>query len=465
MSQRFDWVVIGAGPAGQKAAIQAAKAGYSVAIVERGSDVGGECVHRGTIPSKALREAARRIAVGRESLARVAELPDEVPMEMLLSRVTDVIEGHVRYQTDQVTRNGIVIVRGRARFEDAHRLTVQGIRERHELTAEHFVIATGSVPRHPPGFPVDHERVLDSDSILQQPYLPKRLVVIGGGVVACEYATIFQHLGTEVTMIDKASHPLGFMDNDLTQRLVERFKAAGGRIVTETTVVRMTPSFGSVELELLDGSKLQATTVLLAMGRVANVHHLGLETLPVDLTQRGHIEVDDKFRTSVPHILAVGDAIGFPAMAATSMEQGRRAVRMAVDLPVEDVSSQTPMGIYTIPELAGIGLTEAQALKAHDEIRVGICNFTEVARGQIADLRGMLKLITTANGSRILGVHIIGEGATDLVHVGQMAMLGGLRPEVFVDNTFNFPTLAEAYRVAALALHKPTALRSALVPA
>ncbi|MEM6929911.1 MAG: FAD-dependent oxidoreductase, partial [Myxococcota bacterium] len=327
------------------------------------------------------------------------------------------------------------------------------------------VVATGSMPRHPPGFPIDHERVLDSDSILGQPYLPRRLVVVGGGVVASEYATVFQRLGTEVTLIDKASRPLGFMDEDLTSRLLADFRSRGGQVFTETTVVGVKTTFGRVDLELLDGTTLEAETVLVALGRVANVGPLGLEALGVELTNRGHVSVDERFRTSVPHILAVGDAIGFPALAATSMDQGRRAVRLAVGLDVEDTDHQTPIGIYTMPELASIGLTEAQALETHESVRVGIGDFSEIARGRIADSEGMLKLVTTASGQRILGVHIVGNGATELIHVGQMAMAGGLPPSAFVDSTFNFPTLAEAYRVAAFALHKPTALRSALAPA
>lgn len=466
MTQRFDWVVIGAGPAGQKAAIQAAKAGYSVAIVERGATVGGECVHRGTIPSKALRETARRHAVVRESAADLHGLPElHTPLSTLLGRVNDVVAGHVDYQTDQILRNGVVLVRGQARFVDPYHLEIQGIRERTTLTADHFVIATGSVPRHPPGFPIDHERVLDSDSILGQPYLPKRLVVVGGGVVACEYATVFQRLGTEVTLIDKASRPLSFMDVDLTDRLVAQFRARGGTLLTETTVMGVSARFDKVDIELLDGSQIEAETVLVALGRVANVGALELQGIGVEISPRGHVAVDDAYRTTMPHILAVGDAIGFPALAATSMEQGRRAVRLALDLPVEDQDYQTPIGIYTLPELASIGLTEAQALEAHDAIRVGIGDFTEIARGRIVGAEGILKLIASSCGQRILGVHVIGEGATELIHVGQMAMAAGMPPEVFVENTFNFPTLAEAYRVAALALHKPSAVRSALTPA
>jgi len=468
MTQRFDWVVIGAGPAGQKAAIQAAKAGYSVAIVEQGPSVGGECVHRGTIPSKALREAARRHAMARKFRPEPAS-PEpsrpSTPLADLLGRVDDVIEAHVRYQTDQVQRNGVVLVRGQARFEDQHTLVVQGIREQTRLSADWFVVATGSTPRHPPGFPVDHERVLDSDSILGQPYLPRRLAVVGGGVVACEYATVFQRLGTEVTLIDKASRPLGFVDPDLTDHLVATFEARGGTIRSETTVMGVTSRFGHVDLELLDGTTLQTETVLVALGRVANVRGLGLDAIGVELTARGHVAVDADHRTAVPHVLAVGDAIGFPALASTSMEQGRRAVRLALGLDVEANPHQIPIGIYTMPEIASIGLSEPEAIEAHGSIRVGTADFAEVARGRIADTDGRLKLVASACGQRILGVHVVGDGATELVHVGQLAMVGGLPPEVFVDNTFNFPTLAEAYRVAALALHAPTAVRTRLAPA
>lgn len=461
MDTWFDWVVIGAGPAGQKAAIQAAKAGQRVAVVERGRNVGGECVHRGTIPSKSLREMAIRLQqLRRTPLA--TKLPLDTPMADLLGSVSDVVEAHVRFQLDQLQRNGVTVFHGRARFDGPHHVEVQRPRGASErIGADRFVIATGSMPRRPPGVPIDHRLVLDSDSILSQPYLPRRLVVLGAGVVACEYATVFKELGSEVTIVDRGERPLGFMDPDLSQELVSSFETGGCRYLPSRSLEGIERGHFDVTVHLEGGEALQADKVLVALGRTANVERLGLAELGVRQTRRGHVEVDEAYRTSVPHVLAIGDAIGFPALAATSMEQGRRAVRLALGMPVNEASHAVPIGIYTLPELASVGATEAEALALAGAIRIGRCNFDEVARGQIAGEGGMLKLIATADGARILGVHAIGSKATELIHLGQLALLGEQPPSVFVDNTFNFPTLAEAYRIAALALDRESSLRTA----
>ncbi|MBX2797710.1 MAG: Si-specific NAD(P)(+) transhydrogenase [Myxococcales bacterium] len=459
MTGRYDWVVIGAGPAGQKAAIQAAKAGGRVAVVERGRHVGGECVHRGTIPSKALRETAVQLRQARRSPIAV-DLPAQTPLSTLLGRVTSIVRSHVRVQNDQLERNGVELIHGRARFADPHTLQVQPPRgDALSVRAERFVVATGSVPRRPPEVPIDHEFVLDSDSILSQPYLPERLVVLGGGVIACEYATVFHELGVQVTVVDRASRPLGFMDADLSQVVVDALDQGASRYLPGRQVTSIERHAIDVVATLDDGTMLSADKVLVALGRVANVADLGLFELGVEATRRGQVKVDDAFRTAIPHILAVGDVIGFPALAATSMEQGRRAVRLALGMSVTDPGHACPVGIYTVPELASVGLTEAQALEAHGEIRVGTCDFSEVARGQISGHSGLLKLLATADGTRLLGVHVAGDSATELVHIGQLALLTQQRPSVFVDNTFNFPTMALAYRIAALALEQPSALR------
>ncbi|HHO51853.1 MAG TPA: Si-specific NAD(P)(+) transhydrogenase [Deltaproteobacteria bacterium] len=457
----FDWVVIGAGPAGQKAAIQAAKAGHRVAVVERGRHVGGECVHRGTIPSKALREMASRLRHLRQTPVAV-QLPQDTPMASLLGSVSGIVDAHVHYQLDQLQRNGITVIHGRARFVDPHHVEIQPPRGQPErIGADRFVIATGSVPRRPPGVPIDHRLVLDSDSILSQPYLPRRLAVLGAGVIGCEYATVFKELGSQVTLIDRAPRPLAFMDPELSERLVQRFEGGGCRYLPERSIEGIERGHVDVRVCLGDGAVVETDKVLVALGRTANVERLGLSELGIARTRRGHVEVDEAYRTSVPHVLAIGDAIGFPALAATSMEQGRRAVRRALGLSVNEASHAVPIGIYTLPELASIGATEDEALERCSAIRIGRCDFAEVARGQIAGEDGMLKLIATADNARILGVHIFGGKATELIHLGQLALLGDQPPSVFVDNTFNFPTLAEAYRIAALALERETALRTA----
>ncbi len=460
----MEWLVIGAGPAGQKAAIQAAKAGRSVAVVERGREVGGECVHRGTIPSKSLRETALQVA-----RARAAQVPTRLPegatLGSLLRQVGGVVDAHVAFQADQLERNGVVVLRGHARFVDPGRVVVArpGGRSR-EVTAEHVVVATGSVPWRPPGLEPDHEFVLDSDSVLSQPYLPRRLLVVGGGVIASEYATIFKQLGAEVTIVDRGERPVSFLDPDLSAHLQRAFEGDGCRYLPRAEIVDLQRGPVSVRATLRDGAELEVDKVLVAVGRTARLDGLGLRELGVETTRRGHLVVDEAYRTSIPHVYAVGDVIGFPALAATSMEQGRRCVRMALGLPVTDASHAFPVGIYTIPELASVGPTEADALAQHGEIRVGTCDFAEVARGQISRQQGMLKLVSTVDRRRLLAVHVAGDGATEVVHLGHLALLGGMSPSVFVDHTFNFPTLAEAYRIAGLALERPAAVRGG-VPA
>lgn len=456
---RYDVVVIGAGPAGQKAAIQAAKAGRTVAVVDQQREVGGDCVHRGTIPSKALRETALQISRARRTVAEV-HLAPMTPLADLLGRVGEIITRHVEVQGDQLARNGVVVLFGRATFVSPHVLGVQPVRgPGFTLTADTFVIATGSVPRNPPESPVDHADVLDSDSILSLAYLPKSLIVLGGGVIACEYASTFAVLGVAVTVVDRAPRPLGFMDTDLTDALLRAWSTVGVTWIPGQGVARLDRGVGLCAVTTTGGQTLEAEKVLVALGRIANVARLGLDAAGVKLTSRGQIAVDPTYRTEVPHIYAVGDVIGFPALAATSMEQGRRAVRHALGLPLADVPPALPIGIYTIPELGQVGLTEQEALEKHGAVRVGRCRFDEVARGQISgEHDGVLKLVADAGGTRLLGVAAAGVDANELVHLGQVAMLGGLPPSTFIDAVMNFPTWGEAYRIAALALQRPDSL-------
>ena len=450
----FQFAVIGAGPAGQKAAIQAAKAGVSVVMIERGRRVGGDCVHRGTIPSKALRETALQLSNARHTVAEV-HLPDHTPLHALLNRVDQIIDDHVQVYTDQLERNGVTLLKGHGQFTGPHTMMVQPVRgDPFEITADHFVIATGSKPRKPAEIPVDHEYIVDSDSVLSLPWLPRSLLVLGGGVIACEYATTFKELGVRVTIVDSAPRPLGFMDADLTDCLLQRFNTDGCKHISNDSVasIEAIPGTG-VRTILKSGMCLETDKVLVALGRVANVDKLGVELLGLELSARRQLAVDEHFRTEIPHIYAVGDVIGFPALAATSMEQGRQAARHALGLETARPLHGYPIGIYTIPAMASVGLTEVEALSEFGAVRVGRCRFDEVARGKITGHRGgLLKLISDVDGTRILGVHIVGEDATELVHIGQMAMLGGLSPSTFVDNVFNFPTHAEAYRIAAFDL-------------
>lgn len=457
-TQHFDVVVVGSGPAGQKAAIQGVKAGRRVAVVERESSVGGACVHRGTIPSKSLRDAALRAVDGRPGPAAGAEgEASEVEIASLTGRVDRVVRAHAGYMARQLERNGVHVLHGKGRFVSPHELVVLGVRgARRSVTADFFVIATGSRPRAPRDVPVDHDNVMDSDSILSMTYLPRSLTVLGGGVIASEYASIFAKLGVAVTMIDSSGRPLRFLDAEMTESFVAGFEANGGRHVGGRKIAGVAwDGICTVRTTLEDGEVVESDKLLVALGRVANVEDLGLAEAGLEVDQRGLLRVDQFCRTSQPHIYAAGDVIGPPALASTSMEQGRRAVCHALGLEPGQPPELSPMGIYTIPEIACVGLDEAEARRRHGDVLVGRARFDEVARGQISGVTdGLLKLVADGEGRRLLGAHIVGEGATELIHVAQMALIAGFEVDAFVENIFNFPTFAEAYRVAALDLVK-----------
>ncbi len=450
--QRFEFVVIGGGPAGQKAAIQGAKAGHSVLLVDKMGHHGGECVHRGTIPSKTLRETALWISGYKQHAHLEEKVSCDRTVDNLMRRLDSVRTAHERFLEDQIERNGVERWHGRARFTGGHQVTVEapGGPER-TVEGDHFLIATGSRPRTPNNVPIDHEHILDSDSILSMIYLPTSIVVLGAGVIACEFASIFASLGVRVTMIDKSERPLGFMDEELVERFLAHFASLGGTFLQRRVIDRVEWNGTAVEARLEGGEVIRSEKMLCALGRVACVRDLNLDLLGVEVNERGVIPVDEFCRTSVPHVYAAGDSIGPPALAASSMEQGRRAARHALGLPDPKGSGVLPVGIYTIPEMASVGITEVQAMERSGEVLVGRADFAELARGQIVgDTEGMLKLVADPSGRELLGAHIVGVGATELIHVAQMAMVGGCDLESFVDNIFNFPTMAEAYRVAAL---------------
>ena len=452
--ERYDVIVIGSGPAGQKAAIQAAGSGQRTAIIERDRHVGGACVHRGTIPSKTLRENALRVKEMRK-LASIAniQLAEETELSVLLQRLSKVLKAHDEFMQRQLDRCQIESIHGAARFVDAHYLEVTRIQQESLiLRGEKIVIATGSVPRNPPDMPIDHEHILDSDSILSMIYLPKSLTVLGSGVVASEYASIFQALGVNVTMIDKYPLPMGFLDTELTYHFVKGFEGMGGHWIGETQVEEVSfDGVSKVVCRLSSGDVVESDKLLCAAGRIANTFGLRIENAGLRLNDRHLISVNEDLQTKVPNIYAAGDVIGPPSLASSSMEQGRRASCNALDMPVSGWNSLIPTGIYSIPELAAVGLNDYEARKEHGEIVIGRSAFAEVARGQISgSTDGMLKLLADASGRKLLGVMIVGEGATELIHIGQMALIQEADVDVFVDNIFNFPTFAEAYREAAL---------------
>ena len=454
----YDIVVIGSGPAGQKAAIQAAKAGKRVAVIEQNREVGGACVYQGTIPSKTIRESALQ-AVRFQRTTEVFEfrLRDDVKIASLMKRLDHVVKAHGQFMKEQLSRNAVDRFHGRAGFLSDRQVRINGIDgKRTDLTADFIVIATGSRPRVPDHIPVDHEHILDSDSILSLVYLPKSLTVLGGGVIASEYASIFSHLGVQVTMIDTADRPLRFLDPELTNQFCEAFQDSGATYQGGQKIKEVKwDGFSKVITVLESGGRVESEKLLVALGRVANLENLQIESAGLSPTARGLIPVNNHCQTSVPHIYAVGDLIGPPSLASSSMEQGRRAACHALGLDPGVNPETIPMGIYTIPEMSSVGLSEQEVTEKFGGAIVGRARFNEIARGQISGMTsGLLKMIADPKGEKLLGIHIVGEGATELIHIGQMGLLHHIHIDSFVENIFNFPTLAEAYRVAALDITK-----------
>jgi NAD(P) transhydrogenase len=450
----YDIIVIGAGPAGQKAAVQGAKAGQRVALIERERGIGGSCVYRGTIPSKTLRESALHL----DRLKRAGEafqfnLKPGTQIATLLSRLEQVVQAHDSFMSRQLRRNGISLLHGRAHFLNEHLIemqTVDGARQ--QLTAKTIVVATGSRPRNPKEIPVDHEHILDSDSLLSMLYLPQSLTVIGGGVIGCEYASIFALLGVEVVLIDRAPYPLQFMDRELVEQFVQGLEHHGGRYLggCQMTEVRW-DNVAHVVTTLQDGTVIKSEKMLVALGRQANIEDLALSAADITVSDKGLIPINQYCQTNIDHIYAIGDMATGPALASKAMEQGRRAVRHALNLPIGDAASTIPLGIYTIPEMASIGLDEKSARERYKDPLIGRAKFEEIARAQISGAGyGLLKMVADPAGERLLGVQVVGDSATELVHLGQLALQGSATVESFIDNIFNFPTYAEAYRIAAL---------------
>jgi NAD(P) transhydrogenase len=463
----FDFLCVGSGPAGQKAAIQAAKAGFRAAVVERESQVGGSCLLSGTIPSKALREQAlryRRMQGSASSLA--VELRGDAPLSALLHGVDIVIAAQDRYLQAQLARNQVELIRGRAVFLEADRIEVQRLDgSRIALRAPRILLATGSRPRHVRGIDVDHEHILDSDSILSLPYIPRSMVVLGSGVIACEYASIFAALGCAVTLLDKAAEPLGFLDPALRTGFVTAFRAMGGtyRGGAEVAGARF-DGFSQVDVQLRGGDTLTADIVFAAFGRVANLDGIGLDRLQLAISSRGHVQVDERYETNIPGIFAAGDAIGPPALACAAADQGRRAALAALGLPPPAHTSLVPSGVYTIPEIGCVGLSETEAAAKKIDLVVGRADFSEVARAHIVgEPTGFLALLCERSTARVLGVQAIGEGATELVHLGQAAVATGAAADFFIEQIFNFPTMSEAYRIAAFDVMKQRSAPQAAV--
>lgn len=443
----YDFVVIGSGPAGQQAALQAARVGRRVALIERDRHLGGACVQTGTIPSKLLRQHALRQKVRQADLS-------QSPLKYLLDGASETIVAHDAFMAAQLERNRIAVLRGRASFAAPHELELRRIDgTRPRVTARHIVIATGSRPRAPDHLAIDHAHVLDSDSVLSLAYLPRTLLVLGGGVVASEYASMFAALGCEVTQADALAEPLAFLDPELTAFYLEELQRNCGRYLGGAPVKSVRwDGVSQVRTEFEDGRVIESDKVLVAMGRAANVEDLNLEAAGISTYQNGHICVDENFETTAPGVYAAGDVIGPPSLASVSMEQGRRAAAHALGLLVPmDPVSRLPSGIYTIPEIATVGLDEHGARRHFGGARVGRARFEDITRGRLdGEQRGLLKLIADAGGRRVVGVQIAGEGANELIHIGQLGLAADMDVNAYVENVFAFPTMAEAYRIAAL---------------
>ncbi len=453
--QEYDLVVIGSGPGGQKAAIAAAKLGKTVAVIERRLMLGGVCVNTGTIPSKTLREAVVYLTgmSQRELYGASYRVKEKITPADLLARTQHVIGKEIEVVRSQLLRNCVELYVGHARFTDAHTLQVEDSSraESISVSARNIVIATGTKPLRPTGVEFDESRVLDSDGILDLKSIPTSMVVVGAGVIGIEYASMFAALGTKVTVVEKRPTMLDFCDPEIVEALRFHLRdlAVTFRFGEEVTAVDVGAS-GTVTT-LASGKQIPADTVMYSAGRQGQTEHLDLEAAGLEADARGRIFVDDEYRTKVDHIYAVGDVIGFPALAATSMDQGRLAAYHAFGEPCKGMTELQPIGIYSIPEVSYVGASEVDLTKDSIPYEVGVSRYRELARGQIAgDSYGMLKLLVSTEDLKLLGVHIFGTNATEMVHIGQAVMGCGGTVEYLVDAVFNYPTFSEAYKVAAL---------------
>ena len=451
----YDLLVIGAGPAGEKAAIQAAKLGKSVLVVDKREHLGGNSLHTGTIPSKTLRESVRFIERMRNRAVYgiSVHLDKDLTVNRLMHRKNAAVASLTERLESSFDRNDIDHFRGTARFVDEHHVEVSdpnGAKDTYEMGIA--VIATGSRPYRPDIVNFEQERVRDSDTILQINRIPKTLTIFGAGVIGCEYATIFSNLGVKVNLINPRQNLLDFLDLEISTALSYLMRESGVRIRLGEALQAVECDEENVHAHLESGKVLRSDYLLYANGRTGNTDYLGLEQLGLPVNSRKQLDVNDFFQTAVPNVYAVGDVIGFPSLAATSMEQGRLAALHAFDgLKEPPKRHLLPTGIYTIPEISTVGATEEELTRDKVPYEVGTATYREIAKGQIVgNTTGRLKLLFHRETLKLLGVHILGEGATDLVHIGQTVMGFDGTIEFFIGNVFNYPTYSECYRVAAL---------------
>ncbi len=446
---RYDLIVIGSGPAGEKGAAQAAYFGKRVALVEREPHVGGAGINTGTVPSKTLRETALYFSGLRQRGLYGVDysVKPDLTVHDFMYREQEVVRSLREVVSENIAQHKIDLVRGQAVFDDPHTVRV-GDRPLH---GDVILIATGSVPTRPAGVPFNDRRVHDSDEILTMTRLPRSLAVVGAGVVGCEYATIFAALGIRVTLVDGRERLLSFLDGEVAERLRTRMQSLGVDVRLRESVIHYDADADGVRLDLKTGDALKTDAVLIAAGRVANVVGLGLERASIVVNELGLLSVNDRYQTDVPHIYAAGDVVGFPALASTSMEQARVAMVHAFDLKYKTaVAPIFPLAVYTIPEVAMVGETEESCRSKQIDYCVGRAAYRANARGQITgDLDGDLKLVFRYPDKRLLGVHVIGEIASELVHVGLMVLQTSGTIDAFINTVFNYPSLGDTYKYAA----------------
>ncbi len=453
--EEYDLIVIGSGPAGEWASIQGCKLGKKVALIEKRAVIGGVCVHTGTLPSKTLRESSLYYSglKKRSFYGFDLSLKQNVTVQQLMHRKNIVVENEMMVIIDQLLRNGIKLFGGAAEFIDRNTIAVfdKG-KQTAELTAEHIIISVGTRPNRIAGLEYDNVRVFDGETIIELDRIPKRMSILGGGVIGCEWASIFSKLDIEVTLIDKRDHLLSFLDNEFGQILFELLQEHGIRMVLGQASSSIDVGTDSVTVTLEDGSQVSSDILLVTAGRRGNTDSLRLDRIGLECDQNGLLKVDECYHTAIPNIYAVGDVIGFPSLAATSMDQGRRAALDAVTGSCQ-ITEKTflPFGIYTIPEVSYVGETEETLKEKGLRYETGVAHFFELPRGQINnDHDGMLKLLFDPESRKLLGVHIIGERATEIIHIGQAVMSFDGKIDYFVDTVMNYPTIAEAYKTAAL---------------
>ena len=454
-TNEYDLVVIGSGPAGQKGAICAAKLRKKVAIIDRERFIGGVCVHTGTIPSKMLREAILYLSGFRQRTfyGRGYVVKDRIAMSDLVFRAQAVMSREVEVIKAQLRRNYVTTFVGDARFKDPHTIEIHNEDGVQLVRGEYILVACGTRPAHIDGIPIDGKRIFDSDQVNSLEEVPRELIVVGAGIIGLEYASMFATLGVKVTLLDLRPTLVDFVDREIIESLCFQLRQLGTvfRLGEKVVQVGFDPERDCVFANLESGKVVRGQALLYTIGRQANSDQLNIEAAGLTADGRGKLSVNENFQTTVPHIYAAGDVVGFPALASTSMEQGRLAGCHMFGKPSKMMSHLIPYGIYSIPEISMVGATEEELTRQKAPYEIGLARYTELAKGQmLGDENGLLKILFDPNTLKLLGVHIIGDRAAEIIHIGQAVLTMGATIEYFRDTVFNYPTLAEAYKVAAL---------------